>query len=68
MVEPEAKLISVKVSAGRYIPALALIVKQEQIDALPQITEGYAHRKFNEGVVRVNLQLTNARQPQQINL
>ncbi len=67
VVEPGAKLIGVKVAAGRYVPALSLITTQEQADALPRITEGYTYRKLNEGVVRVNVQLANAGQPQQIN-
>lgn len=67
VVEPGAKLIGVKVPAGRYVPALSLITKQEQADALPRITEGYAYRKLNEGVVHVNVQLADAGQPQQIN-
>lgn len=64
--EPAAKLIGVKVAAGRYVQALSLITKQKQADALPQITEGYAYRKLNEGVVRVNVQLADVGQPQQI--
>ncbi len=67
VVEPGAKVIGVKVAAGRYVPALSLITKQEQADVLPLITEGYAYRKLNEGVVRVNVQLADAGQPQQIN-
>jgi carbonic anhydrase/acetyltransferase-like protein (isoleucine patch superfamily) len=67
VVEPGAKLIGVKVAAGRYVPALSLVTKQEQADALPLITEGYAYRKPNDGVVRVNVQLADAGQPQQIN-
>lgn len=66
VVEPGAKLIGVKVSAGRYVPALSLITKQEQADALPKITESYAYRKLNEGIVRVNVQLASAGQPQPI--
>ncbi len=66
VVEPGAKLIGVKVAAGRYVPALSLITKQEQADALPRITEGYAYRKLNEGVVRVNVQLADAGQPRPI--
>jgi len=63
VVEPGAKVIGVTVAAGRYIPALSLITRQEQADALPLITEGYAYRKLNDGVVRVNVQLADAGQP-----
>jgi len=66
VVEPGAKLIGVKVAAGRYVPALSLITKQEQADALPRITEGYAYRRLNEGVVRVNVQLADAGLPRPI--
>ncbi|MEQ1794059.1 MAG: carbonic anhydrase [Nitrospira sp.] len=63
VVEPGAKLIGVKVAAGRYVPALSIITQQAQADALPVITEGYAYRKWNESVVRVNTQLAKAGQP-----
>lgn len=63
VVEPGAKVIGVTVAAGRYIPALSLITRQEQADALPLITESYAYRKLNDGVVRVNVQLADAGQP-----
>ena len=63
VVEPGAKVIGVTVAAGRYIPALSLITRQEQADALPLITERYAYRKLNDGVVRVNVQLADAGQP-----
>jgi hypothetical protein len=66
VIEPGAKLIGVKVAAGRYVPALSLITKQEQADALPKIFEGYTYQKLNEGVVRVNVQLADAGQPQPI--
>lgn len=55
-----------KVAAGRYVPALSLITKQEQADALPLITDGYTYWKFNENVVRVNVQLADAGQPKPI--
>lgn len=66
VIEPGAKLIGVKIAAGRYVPALSLITTQAQADALPKIFEGYAYLKLNDGVVRVNVQLANARQPQPI--
>lgn len=66
VVEPGAKLIGVKVASGRYVPALSIITKQEQADALPVITDSYTYRKLNEGVVRVNVQLADAGQPQPI--
>ncbi|ULA63060.1 MAG: Carbonic anhydrase [Nitrospira sp.] len=66
VVEPGAKLIGVKVPAGRYVPAISLITKQAQADALPIITQDYLYRNLNAGVVRVNVQLAEAPQPQAI--
>jgi carbonic anhydrase/acetyltransferase-like protein (isoleucine patch superfamily) len=67
VVEPGAKLIGVKVAPGRYVPALAIVTKQSDADALPTITPDYPYRKLNEGVVRVNVQLAAAIQPQPLN-
>lgn len=63
VVEPGAKLIGVKVARGRYVPALSVITKQEQADALPTVTSDYVYRNLNESVVRVNIQLAQAVQP-----
>ena len=63
VVEPGAKLIGVKVPPRRYVPALSIITKQVEADALPTITDDYAYRNLNEGVVRVNVQLAEAPQP-----
>lgn len=63
VVEPGAKLIGVKVASGRYVPALSVVTTQAEADALPRITSGYAYKKLNEGVVRVNVQLAEAPQP-----
>ncbi len=63
VVEPGAKLIGVKVASGRYVPALSVVTKQAQADALPVITAEYPYRRLNEGVVRVNIQLATATQP-----
>ncbi len=66
VVEPGAKIIGVKIAAGRYVPALSLITSQAQADALPKIAAGYTYLNLNEGVVRVNVQLADAGQPQPI--
>ncbi len=66
VIEPGAKLIGVKIAAGRYVPALSLITTQEQADALPKIFNGYTYQHLNEGVVRVNVQLADAGQPNAI--
>jgi carbonic anhydrase len=62
VVEPGAKLIGVKVPPRRYVPALSIITKQAEADALPKITDDYAYRNLNDGVVRVNVQLAEASQ------
>ena len=62
VVEPGAKLIGVKVPPRRYVPALSIITKQAEADALPKITDDYAYRNLNDGVVRVNVQLAEAPQ------
>ena len=66
VVEPGAKIIGVKVPRGRYVPALSIITKQAQADALPSITAEYPYRKLNDGVVRVNIQLAEAVQPRPV--
>jgi hypothetical protein len=66
VVEPGAKLIGVKVPRGRYVPALSLITKQVQADSLPVIEADYAYRHLNENVIRVNIQLAEATQPQSV--
>jgi len=66
VIEPGAKLIGVKVAPGRYVPALSIIMKQADADALPTITADYPYRNLNKGVVRVNVQLAEAVQPKPI--
>ena len=66
VIEPGAKLIGVKVASGRYVPALSIITKQSEADALPRITPDYPYRNLNAGVIRVNIQLAEAPQPQPI--
>ena len=63
VIEPGAKLIGVKVASGRYVPALSIITKQSEADALPRITPDYPYRNLNAGVIRVNIQLAEAPQP-----
>lgn len=66
VVEPGAKIIGVKVPSGRYVPALTVVTTQDAADNLPLITDRYPYRNLNDGVVRVNVQLAEARQPQAI--
>jgi carbonic anhydrase/acetyltransferase-like protein (isoleucine patch superfamily) len=66
VIEPGAKLIGVKVASVRYVPALSIITKQSEADALPRLTPDYPYRNLNAGVIRVNIQLAEAPQPQAI--
>src|SRR5262249_40890014 len=57
VIEPGARVIGVKIAAGHYVPAGAVITTQAQADALPAITADYAYRSLNDGVIHVNTQL-----------
>ncbi len=59
VIEPGAKIIGVKIPAGRYVPTGAIITKQADADALPEITEDYPFREINKAVVHVNTQLAD---------
>lgn len=59
VVEPGAKIIGVKIASGRYVPALSIITKQADADALPRITDRYPYKHLNDGVVRVNVQFAD---------
>ncbi len=57
VLEPGAILLGVKVPDGRYVPAGSVINDQKQADALPVITDSYAFKDLNKGVVHVNTAL-----------
>jgi len=59
VVEPKALLLGVTVADGRYVPAGSLITSQEQADGLPVITDDYAFKDLNKGVVHVNTHLAD---------
>lgn len=59
VIEPGAKIIGVKIPSGRYVPALSVITKQADADALPEITDQYPYARLNDGVVHVNTQLAD---------
>jgi carbonic anhydrase/acetyltransferase-like protein (isoleucine patch superfamily) len=54
VIEPGAIVLGVSVADGRYVPAGDVIKTQKQADELPEITEGYAFRTLNKGVIHVN--------------
>ena len=60
VLEPRALVMNVKVPAGRYVPAGAVIRTQEAADALPKIDESYPFAHINDGVLHVNHQLAES--------
>jgi len=59
VVEPKCLLLGVKVADGRYVPAGSVVRDQFDADQLPEITEDYAFRTLNKGVVHVNVHLAD---------
>jgi carbonic anhydrase/acetyltransferase-like protein (isoleucine patch superfamily) len=59
VIEPGAKVVGVTVADGRYVPMGTILTSQKDADNLPKITEDYAFRKLNAGVVHVNVQLAD---------
>lgn len=57
VLEPGVILLGVKVPDGRYVPAGSVVNDQKQADALPVITDSYAFKDLNKGVVHVNTAL-----------
>lgn len=59
VVEPGAKIIGLTIASGRYVPALSIVTKQADADALHRITDRDPYRHPNEVVVRVNVQFAD---------
>ena len=59
VLEPGAKVVGVKIAAGRYVPVGSVITKQADADALPEITESYPFKDLNKAVVHVNTQFAD---------
>lgn len=59
VIEPGAKVIGVKIPAGKYVPTGTILTKQADADALPEINEEYAFKDINKAVVHVNTQLAD---------
>lgn len=59
VIEPGAKVVGVNIPDERYVPMGTILNQQSEADNLPRITESYAFRKLNEGVVHVNVQLAD---------
>jgi carbonic anhydrase/acetyltransferase-like protein (isoleucine patch superfamily) len=60
VIEPKALVLGVTVADGHYVPAGSVVTTQEQADALPAITDDYAFKTLNQGVVHVNVHLADA--------
>jgi carbonic anhydrase/acetyltransferase-like protein (isoleucine patch superfamily) len=59
VVEPGCILMGVTVPDGHYVPCGTILKDQADADALPKITEDYAFRTLNDGVVHVNTSLAD---------
>src|SRR3990172_10623045 len=59
VLEPGAKVVGVKIAAGRYVPTGSVITKQADADALPTITDTYPFKDLNKAVVHVNTQFAD---------
>lgn len=57
VLEPRAAAIGVNIPEGHYVPAGVVVTSQEQADALPAITPGYAYQEAGAQAVKVNTQL-----------
>jgi carbonic anhydrase len=57
VLEPTSAAIGVTIPDGRYIPAGTVVTSQAEADRLPEVTDDYAYRHTNEGVVYVNVNL-----------
>ncbi len=57
VLEPTSAAIGVTIPDGRYVPAGTVITSQVEADKLPKVTDDYAYRHTNEGVVYVNTNL-----------
>ncbi|MBN1882025.1 MAG: carbonic anhydrase [Deltaproteobacteria bacterium] len=59
VVEPGCTLMGVSVPDGRYVPCGTILTDQADAEALPEITEDYAFRTLNAGVIHVNTHLAD---------
>jgi carbonic anhydrase/acetyltransferase-like protein (isoleucine patch superfamily) len=57
VLEPTSAVIGVTIPDGRYVPAGTIVTSQAEADELPEITDDYAYKHTNEGVVYVNVNL-----------
>ncbi len=57
VIEPGVILMGVRVPDGRYVPAGSVVREQRKADQLPVITDDYALKDMNKGVIHVNTSL-----------
>lgn len=60
VIEPGCIVLGVSVPDGRYVPAGTVLNSQEKANSLPAITDDYAFKGLNKGVVHVNTSLAKA--------
>ncbi len=60
VVEPGCILMGVTVADGRFVPCGTVLADQSAADRLPVITDDYAFKDLNRGVVHVNTALADA--------
>jgi carbonic anhydrase/acetyltransferase-like protein (isoleucine patch superfamily) len=59
VIEPKSLIMGVTIADGHYVPAGSVIKTQADADALPVITQDYAFKTLNAGVVHVNVHLAD---------
>jgi len=59
VIEPGAKVVGVRINAGKYVPMGMILNNQKDADNLPTITDDYPFKSLNNGVVHVNTQLAD---------
>jgi len=57
VLEPGSKVIGVVIPKNRYVKVGQVIISQEEADALPEITQDYKFKGFNQRVIDVNVEL-----------
>jgi len=60
VIEPKSLVMGVRIGDKRYVPAGSVVKTQTAADALPKITDEYAFKDLNAGVVHVNVHLADA--------
>jgi carbonic anhydrase len=59
VIEPGCIIMGVSIADGRYVPAGTTLAKKEDAEKLPLITDSYAFKNLNKGVVHVNTSLAD---------